>query len=290
MVAKDKLYNEALDLRNIQGNLTAALEKVDQILTSDPDCIKARLLKSTLWRDLGEIVKAEEILLDLLKEMSEGNKVFRSDTLRLLGFLKLLQGDKEVAKDLAEQAWQEIEDSDEYEIRANVLALLGNIYHSNNFLSEAEKYYQQALTEAEKVRFVEREVTVSINLAAIAFEQGKFSEALAKLEKVWERTQGKWTKARFNVLFEKIKILRKQGELTEELVKDIKDALQEAESKGWADEAGNLALQLGLVYYDLGYSDMARESLEKSVSIFKKANLINKVEMVEKELKKYFKE
>ena len=288
MVAKDKLYSEALELRNAQGNLTAALEKVDQILEYDPDCLEARLLKSTLLRDLGEVDKAEEILQVLLKEMPDGNISLQADALRLLGFLNLLQGKVEPAKDLAEQAWNLVENTEDYEVRANILALLGNIYHSQNSLTEAKEYYTQALSEAEKARFVEREITVSINLATIDSEQGKLEEAVEKLDKVWQRTQGKWTKARFNALFEKIKIRRRQNKLTEDLLKDIKQALQEAESKGWADEAGNLALELGLVYYDLGHLDLAKESLEKSLSIFQKANLAKKVEKVQKELKDKF--
>jgi len=284
MVAKDKLFTEALNLRNTKGNLSGALEKVNQILSYDPDCIKAQLLKSTLLRDLGEVSEARLVLQAALEKIPEESKAFRADAYRLLGFLELLQADPESALQLAEQALETAKSSDDHEVLANVLALLGNIYHTKNKLKEAEDYYNQALAEAKRVRFIEREITVTINLANVYSSLGDKKKACDMLDDIWERTKGKWTKARFNALFEKTKIYHELHNLNEDLLNDLQSALQEAGAQGWADEQGNLALQLGLVYYDLDQPDLAREYLEKALAVFKKAKLLHKVDLVEKEL------
>lgn len=287
MVATDKLFEEACALRNSKGNLSGALEKVNQILSYDPDCIKALLLKSTLLRDMGEISDAREVLQIALDKIPEENLAFRADAHRLQGFLELLQDNKENALQLAIKAKEEAEKSGSHEIIANTAALLGNIYHTNDELEKAEDFYNQALEESKKARFVEREITVMINLATVFSQKGENKKALEMLDDILARSKGKWTKAPFNALFEKIKIKRVEQDLNDDLINEIIAGYKEAQSNGWADEEGNLAFQLGLVYYDLDQKDLSREYLNKALQVFEEMKLLGKVEIVKKELEKF---
>ena len=170
-------------------------------------------------------------------------------------------------------------------MEANTNALLGNIYQVKGDLDQAESYYTEALEKAKKSRFIEREITVSINIATVIAEKGDTDSALAILNEIIERSQGRWHKALFNALFEKGKILLQQKTLDDDYITQLNTAYKIALANGWNDEQGNLALQLGRIFRYLSKNDIAREYFQTAQMIFKKSGMNTKLETVNIELK-----
>ncbi len=276
-----KLLDEARDMRNKKANLSAALEKVNAILEQNSDFVPALLFKSIVVRDLGLTQEARAILKHILAEINAKDLVHKADAERLLGFLELLQGNVAQAQVLAEQAHATALASGSQEMLANTFALLGNIAHTNNQLQQAREYYHNGLTVAQKARFVEREITVTINLATALYESGELDEGLKLLDAIIKRAEAKWSKALFNAYYERTKLHRIEQQVTDEVVERAIYAYKQATAHGWCDEQGNLARELGLLYKSQGDMDQAQEYFEISKKVFSEAGIQHKVSLVE---------
>ena len=286
MVDITQLLDEADSLRNKQGNLSGALEKINQVLEFDSTNTEVLVHKSSLLRDLGNLDESEGVLQLALEQIVEDNYLLQANIWRLLGFISLLRGNTDNALERAENAQVMAEKSDSDEMLANTQSLLGNIYQAKGEVNEALEYYNQALANALESRFVEREITLTINIASIKYQQGEKSEALEMLDGVIERASGRWYKALFNALFEKGKILLADKKLDDKYIADMQSAYKIAAANGWNDEQGNLSLQLGRVFYNLKEVDIAREYLQTAKMLFEKSGMKTKQALVAEELKK----
>ncbi len=286
MVDIAQLLDEADSLRNKQGNLSGALEKINQVLEFDANNALVLVQKSILLRDLGNLEEAEEALILALEQVNESDNLMIANILRLSGFISLLKGDIDIALEKANKSQEKATQSDSLEMQANAEALLGNIYQTKGDLDQAELHYAEALAKAKKSRFIEREITVSINIATVSAEKGDTDNALGILNEIIERSQGRWHKALFNALFEKGKILLQSSSVDDEYITALQSAYKIAMSNGWSDEQGNLALQLGRIFYKLSENDIAREYFQTAQIIFQKAGIDHKLEIVNKELQK----
>jgi len=286
MVDIVQLLDEADSLRNKQGNLSGALEKINQVLEFDANNVLVLVQKSILLRDLGNLAEAEEVLILALEQVNESDDLLIANILRLSGFISLLKGNIDIALEKANKSQEKAIQSESLEMQANAEALLGNIYQTKGDLDQAKLHYTEALEKAKKSRFIEREITVSINIATVSAEKGDTDSALAILNEIIERSQGRWHKALFNALFEKGKILLQSSSVDDEYITALQSAYKIAMSNGWSDEQGNLALQLGRIFYKLSENDIAREYFQTAQIIFQKAGIDHKLEIVNKELQK----
>lgn len=273
MDSTDQLITEANNLRNQKGNLHGALEKVEESLTDNPKLIEALILKSILLRDLGELAEARSVLNTAAENLNGQSQVRQGDIQRLRGFLDLLQGDHDSALLNANKS-RELSLKQNSDIdQANALALLGNIYQTKDQSKKAQEFYQQALALARRAGLVEQELAVRINLASLASAAGRKTEALEELARILAKTKDKWHKAYFNALDEKIKIVSQLKQIDNELIKEVSQAYQSANSKGWLVEEGNLAYQLALLYDDLDQSEESQVMFKKAQQAYQAANL-----------------
>jgi len=288
MVDIIQLLDEADDLRNKQGNLSGALEKINQVLEFEPENFQVMVIKSVLLRDLGYLDEAEKILQTALEKIknTDNHYLVLANIWRLLGCISLLRGNTDTALEQANKSLNIASELDSFEMLANVQALLGNIYQITCDTTQALDYYNQALTSAEEVRFIEREITVSINIATIQSELGYKDEALAMLDKIVERAQNRWYKALFNALFEKGKILLVNHKIDQEYIDQLQSAYKIAAANGWNYEQGNLSLQLGRIFVFLKENDNAREYLQTAKLLFEKSGMKLKQKTVAEELAK----
>lgn len=281
MSAALQLQDEAWDLRNKKGNLTGALEKVNQAL-QDKEDIDVLLKKSIIERDNGKTEAARQTLQHILA--STHNELATIEALRLLGFLELLQGSIDAAYAQATKAHELALKVKRDKSLSNTCALLGNIEQAKGSLKAARDYYNDGLEYAKAAKYTERELTLRINLATIEAELGNTSDAEAELDELLERTKNRWHKAYYNVLFEKIRLQRQKHSVTEDALDELGDAYKAAASQGWADEQGNLAYELALLHRDQEQYASARGYYEKALEIFTKAKILGKVAKIEAEL------
>lgn len=280
------LIQEAWDLRNKKGNLTGALEKVNEALAHDHYHHEALLKKSIILRDMGECAQAREILSSLLGALSDADSdlAVKADALRLLGFLALLRGEEDEAKEKAEQAYHTALSAKSTEQEANALALLGNVFHSRGERDKARAHYEKALKSAQAAHFADREITVSINMAQLCTEQGDMAKGLELFKGLAERTKDRWHKAYLNVTWEKARALLMSGKVDELLIQETIDALHIAQSHGWADEEGNLARLAAHEYLHQGDRDRAAEYLRQARDVFRTAGMPGECKEVEDEM------
>lgn len=157
-------YLAAVGLKEL-GQLNDSAESAQAAIRLNSQASNARLLLATVWRQMGKIVEAEAEFKALRHEFPD-HEVVASNYSFLLNDLKRFEEAIEILQPFAIRE----------DIGEAITINIGNAYRGLGDIATASRYYQRALAMNGKYW-----AGAKANLAVIAMEEGRLSEALADL-------------------------------------------------------------------------------------------------------------
>ncbi|MGB0757239.1 MAG: hypothetical protein ACPGO5_02160 [Patescibacteria group bacterium] len=237
MVEASQLLEEADKLRNSQGNLSGALEKIGTVLDFDKKNTSVLLQKAIIERDLGKLQQANETVKDILTLATEENAAHVTAK-RIRAELSLMKGDIETAREYASMAVDSARRLGQPEIIASALVVAGNVFFLAESLDEAREAFEEAKQLAADAHFSERLASAEICIACLESDIDTQRKALDDL---LERSASRWLAVWFDAVIARLSI---DNEVNSDVLSTAKKAYQRAADNGWVYYQARLAQQL----------------------------------------------
>ncbi|MBD2627061.1 tetratricopeptide repeat protein [Trichormus variabilis] len=225
------------------------------------------------YRSIGEIKKAEDVLLDALNSIDNDENLIskKANVLHELGYIYADTGKIKEAIALYQQSLEIKESIGDVQGKAATLNNLGYIYAKTGKIEEAIALFQQSLQIEESIGNVQGQATTLHGLASIYADTGKIEEAIALYQQSLEITESigdVQTKAA--TLHQLAIIYAKTGKI-EEAIALYRQSLQIQESIGNVQgKAATLAMLGQLLAYQKGDFVTALDYLQQSLEILQR--------------------
>jgi tetratricopeptide (TPR) repeat protein len=225
------------------------------------------------YRSIGEIKKAEDVLLDALNSIDDDENLIskKANVLHELGYIYANMGKIEEAIALYRQSLQITEGIGDVQGKAANLHELGRIYANTGKIEEAIALYQQSLEITESIGDVQGQATTLHGLANIYANTGKIEEAIALYQQSLQikesigNVQGKAATLHCLAV-----IYANTGKI-EEAITLYQQSLEINESIGNVQtKAATLAMLGQLLAYEKGDFVTALEYLQQSLEILQR--------------------
>lgn len=269
MVNASQLLEEADSLRNTEGNLSGALEKIQKVIEFDPYNIEVLARRATIERDRGMTTEALATLQQAISYCDEDDYALSAHLLRLYADVLLLVGEFDKARMQAEHAYSKAQIAEIPELIAYTLYTSGMIELEDKEYAHARVFLEKAKDQADAVRFIECSLRAEVGLMRMALANNQEpADAIAKrVEVLIPRVQSRWLTVWFDAL-----LLRAECavDLDAEMITEIKNAYSIAANNGWVIYHADLAYALSMIVKSKN-TEVADEYLKIAEHLFEKA-------------------
>ena len=254
-------------------------DTLHSIEPSRDDYYEVLIKLSSVYKYNRSYSKAESILLSGIQNAKMYEKELRlADIYRTLSFIKLQQEDFVKARSYAKKALSIIKYVKGFKgskNRANIYAVLGNIYFTTKEYEEALEYYEKALKEAEDIDYDERVITVKGDIANLYIETDRLDEAEEILISIKEKASEIHAKA-VPQIFLRLARIEYQRDRLDEARELIGKAIKVSERKEWKRDLAEAREALARVYEKEGKYEEAKKEYSVSKKLFKEIGLDSK--------------
>jgi tetratricopeptide (TPR) repeat protein len=262
--------------KDIDSSIELLEETLEEIEPTRGDYYETLIKLATVYRYNKSYSRAENVLL---KGISNA-KTFQmdlhlADIYRNLSFIKLQQKDFIKARSYAKKALSTVKYMKGFKsdrAKANIYAVLGNIYFTTKEYSDALEDYKKALEIAKKIDYEERVVTLEGDIANVYIETDNLEKAEEILLSIKQKAQEVHEKAVPQIYLRLARIEYERGNL-EKSESLIEEAIIIAEKKSWKRDLAEAREALAKVYEKQGKKDRAKGEKVKAMNIFQEIGL-----------------
>ena len=262
-----------------ENNITKIkeLEKRFKVLKPNNEEYYEILLKlSREYRDKKSYEKAQELLEEGVKKAKQNNYIlYLSDIFRSLSFVNLQRGDIEKALELSKKALSVIKykkGKDAQKIKANIYAILGNIYFTKKNYKKALIKYKKGLKKSKESNFKVREITLIGDIANVYIAQNKLKKAKNLLLTIKDDAKKYYEYAVPQIILRlgRIEYLQSNNKRAKA---HVLEAIQIAKDNKWKRDVAEATEALGRIYLKEGNQKRANLELDKANNIFQELGL-----------------
>ncbi|NNE60994.1 MAG: tetratricopeptide repeat protein, partial [Woeseia sp.] len=249
----------------IDGDLEDATARLESLLKEYPADGEAQLMLAEIYGDAGRYKDAEAVLQTLVSESPNHPQAWF-----LLGKFAILAGDsRRAADDFLVKALVVQNRLDNAKGRADALNALGIAYQGIGQLTEATRYYREALTLREAIGDERGVAAVLANLARVDLHEGRIDaarEGLVAARDRLVRIGDRWTNAN---LENELGYLEESTGSFSEALDHYREALRLRNDLGDQRALAESFNNVGYTYYLLGEYDNAVIFIDRSLATYK---------------------
>jgi tetratricopeptide (TPR) repeat protein len=167
--------------------------------------------------------------------------------------------------------------------KANIYAVLGNIYFDSKDYDDAIENYKKALKKSEDIGFQPREITVKNDLANVYIEQNKLEQAKELLLSIRKNAKENYKHAVPQIILRLARIEYEQNNY-DQSKEYIKEAIDMSEDMGWKRSTAEAREALARIYEKEKKDRSKSSELKKAYKLYKELGLKKKAKKIEKQL------
>ncbi|MBI2357099.1 hypothetical protein HYV12_03565 [Candidatus Dojkabacteria bacterium] len=282
-----KAISYADDLRDRKGDQIQAIKVLENTLgklnADSDDYYLVGIKLSALYRDSISYEKAFGLLEQLLITARNKSKAISyADILRSKAFILLQQNRLSeslkqalLAKELIRYKRKDNVD----EVKANIYAVLGNIYFTMVLYEEALVAYKLGIRFAKKSKFINRIITISSDIANVHIARGSYGKAELYLRKIEKEAKIRYKIAVPQILLRQANLLKLQGK-NDAAIDVLEQALRVSRNENWKRDIAEVLLPLSEQLTKKKINGRAKEMLIEARNIYKSLGLESKAQAV----------
>jgi tetratricopeptide (TPR) repeat protein len=242
---------------------------------------------SRLYRYHKNYIEAEDILKEAIPKAKNFDKdLHLASIYRSLSFIKLQEREFSEARNLAKKGLSIVKYMRGFKAektKANIYAVLGNIYFDSKDYDDAIENYKKALKKSEDIGFQPREITVKNDLANVYIEQNKLEQAKELLLSIRKNAKENYKHAVPQIILRLARIEYEQNNY-DQSKEYIKEAIDMSEDMGWKRSTAEAREALARIYEKEKKDRSKSSELKKAYKLYKELGLKKKAKKIEKQL------
>jgi tetratricopeptide (TPR) repeat protein len=242
---------------------------------------------SRLYRYHKNYIEAEDILKEAIPKAKNFDKdLHLASIYRSLSFIKLQEREFSEARNLAKKGLSIVKYMRGFKAektKANIYAVLGNIYFDSKDYDDAIENYKKALKKSEDIGFQPREITVKNDLANVYIEQNKLDQAKELLLSIRKNAKENYKHAVPQIILRLARIEYEQNNY-DQSKEYIKEAIDMSEDMGWKRSTAEAREALARIYEKEKKDRSKSSELKKAYKLYKELGLKKKAKKIEKQL------
>jgi tetratricopeptide (TPR) repeat protein len=266
--------------KDIDTSIELLEETLEEIEPTRGDYYETLIKLATVYRYSRSYTDAENVLLKGIPNAKTFEMdLHLADIYRNLSLIKLQQKNYIKARSYAKKALSIVKYRKGFKAdraKANIYAVLGNIYFTTKEYDDALEVYTKALETAKKIDYEERVITLQGDIANVYIETDKLEKAEEILLSMKQKAQEVHEKAVPQIYLRLARIEYERGNL-DESESLVEKAIRIAEKKSWKRDLAEAREALARVYKKDGKESNAKEEFEKANKIFKEIGLESKI-------------
>lgn len=274
-----------------EGKPKKAIKLLEDLLkeleTTSEEYYEVVLKLATTYRDNKSYSSAKELLKRAIPEAKKFDEdIYLADMYSSLSFINLQQRNFADARKYAKKGLDIIKYMRGFKAeksKANIYAVLGNIYFTTKDYKDALKNYRKALKKSKDIGFKQREITVRNDIANVYIEKDDLSKAKNLLLNIKQDAESEHPIAVPQVFLRLARVEYMENSI-DRAKAYIEQAIDYAKKMGWRRDIAEAREAMAEIYKKEGREKNRVSELKKAREIYKEIGLKEKAKNITKKL------